>query len=125
MDKNYPKRPFLTQLMEAMTTIDNLTLTANTKSLRRAYHGGCIDYVRPAVVGIVQDFKAGDIISCLAGHPHKEFAIIQLTTDVVDIDRLEYDHVTGNSSGQLLTSHFISYQWSLMEIVKPENLDLY
>jgi hypothetical protein len=92
-------------------TLEN---TAHIDSLHRAYNRNDIDYVRPAVIGYITDFKKGDIISVLAGHPHKQFAIIQLTTDEVDIDNL-CNCTTGASSGSITNLQANSYQWSLME----------
>lgn len=95
------------------TTLENCI---HIESLLDAYHRNELNYAQnPVVVGFIQDFKKGDVISCLAGHPYKEFAIIQLKTDDPDIDNLT-KHITGSSSGQMLTSHIISYQWSLMEL---------
>lgn len=55
-------------------------------------------------------FKKGDIIVNNSTYPYPVLAVVQLTTDFLDSDNFT-KCITGNSSGNILTSHIISSQW--------------
>ena len=57
----------------------------------------------------INDYKAGDIIACFAGHPREVICIVELTTDKVDVDNIE-NCISGQSL-MPLTSHLIQASW--------------